>query len=122
MLKFDLVDQVARESSLTHKAAGRAVNSLEANILKCIFKDRRIWLSGFGTFKLKVRAARIARNPYLNVAISLPPRFWIQFSPSPKVKKKLLEMSRDHNSQTERGDLLMSEEGKWKSKVQKRTF
>jgi DNA-binding protein HU-beta len=66
MNKQQLIESVAtdKKAGIASKAASeRAVNAVLDAIAKGIKQDGEVQLIGFGTFKIKTRAARTGRNP-----------------------------------------------------------
>ena len=49
---------------------------------KALAQDKDVTLRGFGTFKSKIRSARVGRNPRIHQKIDLPPRRLMSFKPS----------------------------------------
>ena len=89
MTKAELIDAVAKSASISKKAAGDAVDSTFASIIKGIKKDKRFQIPGFGTFSVRKRKARKGRNPQTGNIISIPASKTIGFKPAPAVKKGL---------------------------------
>ncbi len=63
MNKTELVAALAAKASITKVDAEKFVNSFVATVEETLAKDDKIQLVGFGTFEVKTRAARTARNP-----------------------------------------------------------
>ena len=63
MNKSHLVAHVAKELQTSRLQAARLVDTVLAGIRKGLQTDRSVTLSGFGTFEVKPRKARIGRNP-----------------------------------------------------------
>lgn len=66
MNKQELIAAVAEEHDLPKAQASRVVDSLfspSGIIAKALKKGDKIALAGFGTFQVRARAARKARNP-----------------------------------------------------------
>jgi DNA-binding protein HU-beta len=61
--KADLIENVAEKLDLSKADAGRAVDSVFETITDSLKKGDEVTLVGFGTFKVKHRAARKGRNP-----------------------------------------------------------
>lgn len=72
MTKNELVERIAKKVGLTKKAAFESVNSVFANIRESLSKGDKVVISGFGTFKVRNRAARTGRNPQTGNAIKIP--------------------------------------------------
>ena len=75
MNKSDLVDELANATGMTKADASHAVDALFApsgGIISAALKgDRRVQITGFGTFESKHRKARMGRNPRTGEAIQI---------------------------------------------------
>ncbi len=67
MNKSDLVDALASATGMTKADASRTVDALfnpSSGIISSALRgDRRVQITGFGTFEAKQRKARMGRNP-----------------------------------------------------------
>lgn len=63
MTKADLIELVAKRSNLPKKPAEIIVNTIFKAVIDALEKGEKVELRGFGSFRMKVREARIARNP-----------------------------------------------------------
>ena len=63
MNKTELVAALAAKASITKGDAEKFVNGFVATVEETLARDDKIQLVGFGTFEVKTRAARTARNP-----------------------------------------------------------
>ena len=63
MNKTELVAALAAKASITKVDAEKFVNGFVATVEETLAKGDKIQLVGFGTFEVKTRAARTARNP-----------------------------------------------------------
>jgi len=71
--KSDLILKILEsEPNLFKKDASKIVNVFFDTISEAISKGDRVELRGFGVFDVKVREARIARNPKNGEAIAVP--------------------------------------------------
>jgi DNA-binding protein HU-beta len=61
--KGELIDNVASEIGTTKREAKKAVECVFETIADCLAKGDAVRLVGFGTFGIRKRAARMARNP-----------------------------------------------------------
>lgn len=87
MLKTDIIDEVAKEAHLTHKAAKEAIESIFSIIKESLDKGDKVVISGFGTFILRERKARVGRNPKTGSSLNLPAMKTIGFIASKNLKK-----------------------------------
>ena len=63
MNKGELIDKVAGDVGCTKREAKIAVECVFENITDCLAKSDAVRLVGFGTFGVRHRDARVARNP-----------------------------------------------------------
>ena len=63
MNKGELIDMVAGDVGCTKRESKTTVESVFENITSCLAKGDAVRLVGFGTFGIRKRAARMARNP-----------------------------------------------------------
>ncbi|MBI4121682.1 MAG: HU family DNA-binding protein [Candidatus Ryanbacteria bacterium] len=79
MNKGDLVEAVFSKLGGTKKSAEEAVETVFDSIAKALSKGDEVAVSGFGTFLVKKRQARTARNPRtgetVQVAATQVPKF-----------------------------------------------
>jgi len=69
--KTDLVAQVAKELRTSRLQAGRLVDCVLSEIQKGLQQDGSVTLTGFGTFEVKERTARVGRNPHTGERIAI---------------------------------------------------
>ncbi len=73
MNKSDLILKILEsEPNLFKKDVSKIVNVFFDTISEAISKGERVELRGFGVFDVKVREARIARNPKNGEAVAVP--------------------------------------------------
>ena len=63
MNKTELVAALAEKAALTKVDAEKTINAFVATVEETLAKGDKIQLVGFGTFEVKDRPARTARNP-----------------------------------------------------------
>ncbi len=72
MNKTELIEAIAKESGLTKKDAGKALDAFTTAVGKELKKKGKVQLVGFGTFETVKRAARKGKNPQTGEAIKIP--------------------------------------------------
>lgn len=84
MTKADLVDQVyeAIGPGITKKDCAAVVDALLNAVKRALANEKRIELRGFGTFEVRYRKARMARNPRTGEPVEVPARAVPAFRPS----------------------------------------
>ena len=73
MNKSDLILKILEsDSNLFKKDASKIVNVFFDTISEALSRGERVELRGFGVFDVKIREARIARNPKNGEAVAVP--------------------------------------------------
>ena len=72
MNKTELIAVAAESAGMTKKDTERVINAALDTITASLVEGEKVQLSGFGTFEVKDREARIGRNPHTKEAIDIP--------------------------------------------------
>lgn len=72
MKKTELVAAVAQTADLTKKDAEKAVSAVIDAITKALADGDKVQLTGFGTFEVRERDARVGKNPQTGEEIQIP--------------------------------------------------
>jgi len=91
--KADIVNKIAEATGLTKVETEAVVNGFISIIRDALTQGEGIEIRGFGTFKIREKKSRIARNPRTGEKIQIPNRFVPYFKPS-KDFKMLVDDSR----------------------------
>jgi nucleoid DNA-binding protein len=86
MTKADIVEQISNSTGLTKKDTAMAVEGFIQAIRQAMSNGQNIEIRGFGSFKVKSRRARKARNPRTGEAVEVPARMVPTFKPSKELK------------------------------------
>ena len=70
--KTELVDAVASRAGLSKADADRAVNAFVDAIEGALVRGEKVTVTGFGTFEVRDRAARMGRNPQTGAPLHIP--------------------------------------------------
>jgi DNA-binding protein HU-beta len=89
MTKQDLIEAVSKATGLSKRGAAGAVEATIGSIAKGIKKDKRLALSGFGTFTVRKRKPRVGRNPRTGAEIKINASKTVGFKPAPALKTGL---------------------------------
>lgn len=89
MTKQDLIEAVSKSTGLSKRGAANAVDATITSITKGIKKEKRLALSGFGTFTVRRRKARTGRNPRTGEEIKIGASKTVGFKPAPALKTGL---------------------------------
>lgn len=72
MTKHELISKVSEKTGLSKKASALAVDAVLDAIAEALAAGEKVHLIGFGTFEVRERAARIARNPQTGEPVEVP--------------------------------------------------
>jgi len=87
MTKADLVEAIAGETGLSKKDTGVVVDMILENIGRALCGGDKVELRGFGSFKVKERRSRRARNPRTGDAVDVPAKLVPYFKASNELKE-----------------------------------
>jgi len=80
--KAEIVEEVSQATGLTKVETETVMNGIMTTIISALENERRVELRGFGTFGVKRREPRKARNPGTGETVFLPERYVPTFKPS----------------------------------------
>lgn len=91
MNKRDLADIVAYETGVSRARAAAGVDSLFKAIAAALQDGARVQISGFGTFDVRDRKARMGRNPRTGEPVAIPATRVPAFKAAPALKEAVRE-------------------------------
>ncbi|MDD3312044.1 HU family DNA-binding protein [Pseudodesulfovibrio sp.] len=86
MTKADLIVKIAEKANLTKANAERALNAFLETVEATLVKEGKLTLTGFGTFSVDKRKARVGRNPRTGAEIKIPATKVVKFHPGKVLK------------------------------------
>ena len=86
MNKTELIAAAAEQSGITKKDAERVINAAIDTVTAALIKGDKVQLTGFGTFEVTERKARVGRNPHTRESIQIPATKVPTFKPSQGLK------------------------------------
>ena len=89
MNKSDIVSAVAQSSGVAKKDVERVLNAAIDAMSQALIRGEKVQLSGFGTFEVKTRQARVGRNPHTKEQVHIPSTRVPQFKPSQGLKENV---------------------------------
>jgi len=89
MNKTQLIEHIAATTDLSKAAAGRVLSTVLDSVSKTLKKGGTVSLTGFGSFSVTKRKARIGRNPQTGDALKIKAAKVPQFRPSQGLKDAL---------------------------------
>jgi len=84
--KPQLIDAIAAETEQSRRLVEQIVNGLLDHITAALKKGDKVQLTGFGTFEVRTRKARVGRNPQTKEVIQIPGRKSPAFSAGKALK------------------------------------
>ncbi|MDR0872292.1 MAG: integration host factor subunit beta [Prevotellaceae bacterium] len=82
MTKADIVNEISRTTGIEKSVILQTVEAFTEEVKKSLSKDENVYLRGFGSFIVKERAAKTARNISKNTTITIPAHKIPAFKPS----------------------------------------
>jgi integration host factor subunit beta len=90
MTKSQLIERIAEKAPhLQPRQIEALVNSIFEQMAQSLKAGERIELRGFGCFSLKVRPARIGRNPKTGAPVALQRRLAVAFSAGKELRERI---------------------------------
>ncbi len=86
MTKADIVDTIATATGLTKVETEAVVDGFISTVINALRDGRNIEIRGFGSFKVKKRKGRIARNPRTGEQVMVTEHWVPLFKVSKEVK------------------------------------
>lgn len=94
MTKRDLVVRISEETGLIQEQVLSVVQRTLDYISEALAKGENIELRNFGVFEVKIRKARIGRNPNSpEKDVPIPPRAIVKFKPGKEMRDAVLKLT-----------------------------
>ncbi len=92
MKKSELIEKIAEEfPEIDKKIVAAVVNGTFEAMIEALKNGERIEIRGLGSFRVKTRPAKIARNPKTGEKIKVPSKKVVHFKIGKVMKAKLYE-------------------------------
>lgn len=82
MTKADIVNEIAKSTGVEKVTVQKTVESFMECVKASLAKNENVYLRGFGSFIVKKRAKKTARNISKNTTIIIPEHFIPAFKPA----------------------------------------
>ena len=89
MTKADIVSRIIEQTGVEKATALAVVESFMEQVKNALTDGESVYLRGFGTFLIKQRAAKTARNISTNTTIIVPSHSMPAFKPSTEFASKI---------------------------------
>ena len=94
MTKRDLVVRIAKDTGLIQEQVMDVVQKTLDYISAAVAEGKTIELRNFGVFEVKIRKARIGRNPKAPTAdVPIPQRAVVKFKPGKEMREVVLKLT-----------------------------
>lgn len=87
MTKADIVDVIASATGLTKVETEAVVDGFITTVIGAMRDGKNIEIRGFGSFKVKKRKSRVARNPRTGAQVNVNEHFVPTFKVSKEMKQ-----------------------------------
>lgn len=91
MTKADLVEEISVQTGVSKHHTALIVDNLLDSLCRALSEGKHLEIRGFGTFKVRERRARRARNPRSGTEVLVPAKLVPVFKPSKELKAAVLE-------------------------------
>jgi integration host factor subunit beta len=90
MTKAELVEEVSAGTGISKNHTAIIVDQLLDAVCRALSEGKHLEIRGFGTFKVRERRARRARNPRSGSEVMVPAKLVPVFKPSKELKAMVL--------------------------------
>ncbi len=90
MTKAELVEEVSTHTGVSKNHTAVIVDHLLEAICRALSEGKHLEIRGFGTFKVRERRARRARNPRSGSEVLVPAKLVPVFKPSRELKAQVI--------------------------------
>ena len=82
MTKADIVIEISKNTDIEKQIVKEIIEAFMETVRNSLVKDKNVYLRGFGSFIVKKRAEKTARNISKNTIMIIPEHFIPAFKPS----------------------------------------
>jgi nucleoid DNA-binding protein len=94
LTKRDLVVRISNETGLVQQSVHDVIQKTLDYIIESVAKGTNVELRNFGVFEVKLRKARVGRNPNQpSTDVPIPPRAVVKFKPGKEMKAEVLKLT-----------------------------
>ena len=89
MTKADIIDAICEEIGFSKRESAKIVENMLDIIKERLENGENVMLSGFGSFNIQHKRARVGRNPQTGEDITISARRVLSFKPSNVLREQL---------------------------------
>jgi nucleoid DNA-binding protein len=94
LTKRDLVIRISGETGLTQEQVFDVVQKTLDYIAEALSKGDKVELRNFGVFEIKIRKARVGRNPHKpETDVAIPARAMVKFKAGKEMRIEVLKLT-----------------------------
>jgi DNA-binding protein HU-beta/integration host factor subunit alpha len=94
MTKLDLVNKISGETGVAQKHVFQVLQRTLDYISEAVGKGRTVELRNFGVFEVKIRKARVGRNPNRpGIDLPIPSRAVVKFKAGKEMREAVMKLS-----------------------------
>ncbi|MEQ2009540.1 MAG: HU family DNA-binding protein [Limisphaerales bacterium] len=94
MTKRDLVLRISSETGIVQQQVLEVVQKTLDHITEALAQGKTVELRNFGVFEVKIRKARIGRNPNAPATdVPIPPRAIVKFKAGKEMRESVIKLS-----------------------------
>lgn len=94
MTKRDLVIKISNETGLIQQQVLDVVQRTLDHIAAAVAEGKTVELRNFGVFEVKIRKARVGRNPHVpQTDVLIPQRAVVKFKPGKEMREAVLKLT-----------------------------
>ena len=91
MTKADLVEEIATTTGVSRNHTAVIIDGMLDAVCRALSEGKHLEIRGFGTFKVRKRRSRMARNPRTGDPVEVPARAVPIFKPSKDLRVQVSE-------------------------------
>ena len=89
MTKADIVNEISKDLGVEKRLVLEVVEAFMENVRNSLIENNNVYLRGFGSFIIKKRATKVARNISKNTTIVIPEHNIPAFKPAKSFVSKV---------------------------------
>jgi integration host factor subunit alpha len=89
LTRSDLAESLNRKVGLSRAESSLLVESILGHLSSALIRGENVKLTGFGSFLLRNKNARLGRNPKTGVEVIIPPRRVLTFRASQLIRAEI---------------------------------
>ena len=102
MTKRDLVVRISNETGLVQQQVLTVIQKTLDYVIEALVQGRNVELRNFGVYEVKMRKARIGRNPNNpSKDVHIPPRAVVKFKPGKEMREQVLKLSPEQHAKAQ---------------------